>query len=76
MRARHVMPDDVHSALDKAGVMGDYLARPAYQRNDYIGWITRAAREETRSKRIAQMVAELRQGGVYMRMPHPPSAKQ
>lgn len=55
--------------------MADYEARPAYQRNDYIGWITRAAREETRSKRIAQMVDELQRGGVYMNMPHPPSVK-
>ncbi|HSG43712.1 MAG TPA: YdeI/OmpD-associated family protein [Anaerolineales bacterium] len=25
-----------------------YNARPPYQRNDYIGWITRAKREETK----------------------------
>lgn len=69
------MPPDVRDALDAADVMADYEARPAYQRNDYIGWITRAARQETRTKRIAQMVDELQRGGVYMNMAHPPSAK-
>ena len=69
------MPSDVQMALEVAGVLGDYEARPAYQRNDYVGWITRAAREDTRQKRIDQMLAELRAGGVYMNMPHPPSRK-
>ena len=69
------MPADILSALRTAGVLADYEARPAYQRNDYLGWITRAARPETRAKRIAQMLDELARGGVYMRMPHPSSAK-
>lgn len=74
-RARHPMPADVRAALKRANVVSDYEARPAYQRNDYIGWITRAAREETRNKRIDQMIEELRIGGVYMKMDHPASAK-
>ena len=69
------MPADVKTALVSAKVMADYEARPAYQRNDYIGWITRAAKEETRIKRISQMVTELKVGGVYMKMAHPASAK-
>lgn len=69
------MPQDVLDALTASGVMSDYEARPAYQRNDYIGWITRAAKEETRLKRIDQMIAELKVGGVYMKMAHPASAK-
>lgn len=69
------MPSDVQLALEAAAVLGDYEARPAYQRNDYVGWITRAAREDTRQKRIDQMLGELRAGGVYMNMPHPPSRK-
>lgn len=48
--------------------MAAYDARPPYQRNDYIGWIDRAKRPETRTKRIAQMLAELEQGDVYMKM--------
>lgn len=75
MRARNEMPEDVRSALSTAELMADYEARPAYQRNDYLGWITRAARDETRTKRINQMLDELRAGGVYMNMAHPASAK-
>jgi uncharacterized protein YdeI (YjbR/CyaY-like superfamily) len=63
------MPDDVADALAAHGVEQAYAARPPFQRNDYIGWITSARREATRSRRIAQMVAELKQGNVYMKMP-------
>ena len=74
-RARHPMPPDVLAALKRSRLLADYEARPAYQRNDYIGWITRAARDETREQRITQMIDELRRGGVYMKMAHPASAK-
>ena len=53
----------------------DYEARPFYQRNDYLAWIARAKREETRERRLAQMLDELEQGGVYMKMAHVPSRK-
>jgi uncharacterized protein YdeI (YjbR/CyaY-like superfamily) len=69
------MPDDVRAELDERGVMDLYLERPFYQRNDYLGWIGRAARIETRRGRIEQMLDELEQGGVYMRMDHPPSRR-
>lgn len=69
------MPDDVRDRLADAGVMSDYDDRPAYQRNDYLGWIERAKRPETREKRIRQMLEELSSGGVYMKMVHPSSAK-
>jgi uncharacterized protein YdeI (YjbR/CyaY-like superfamily) len=51
----------------------EFEARPAYQRNDYLGWIARARRESTRQKRLQQMLEELAAGGVYMNMPHRPS---
>jgi uncharacterized protein YdeI (YjbR/CyaY-like superfamily) len=69
------MPPDVQDALARCGVSPDYEARPPYQRNDYIGWINLAKSEETRQKRIDQMVTELKQGGVYMGMVHAPSRK-
>jgi uncharacterized protein YdeI (YjbR/CyaY-like superfamily) len=69
------MPGDVAKALAAAGLGRLYDARPDYQRNDYIAWIDRARTTETRAKRIAQMLGELQRGGVYMKMPHPPSAK-
>ena len=69
------MPEDVLELLNAEGVWQDYQARPAYQQNDYLGWISRAARPETRNKRIQQMLEELRVGGVYMKMDHPASKK-
>jgi uncharacterized protein YdeI (YjbR/CyaY-like superfamily) len=68
------MPDDVAKALIAAGLRRQYDGRPNYQRNDYVGCIDRARTEKTRTRRIAQMLGELKRGGVYMKMPHPPSA--
>ena len=56
-----------------AGLAAAYKARSAYQQNDYIGWVMSAKRPETSQKRLDQMLDELRLGGVYMRMDHPPS---
>jgi uncharacterized protein YdeI (YjbR/CyaY-like superfamily) len=64
------MPDDIRNLLTREGVMPAYNARPPYQQNDYIGWITRAKRPETRQKRIEQMLAELEAGNAYMKMPY------
>jgi len=50
------------------GLMDAYRARPPYQQNDYIGWITRAKLESTRQKRLAQMLDELEGGTTYMKM--------
>lgn len=67
-RPRYPMPDYIRDALESRGLTEAYRARPPYQRNDYIGWITRAKREETRQKRINQMLDELEKGDVYMKM--------
>ena len=64
----HEMPHDVRVALTTRKVMDAYRQRPAYQQNDYIGWITRAKLPATRQKRLEQMLAELESGGVYMHM--------
>ncbi len=69
------MADDVRRSIEDAGLVADYEERPRYQRNDYLGWIERAKRPETRQKRIEQMLDELRRGGVYMNMKHAPSKK-
>jgi len=69
------MPQDISKLLKQRGLVTDYEARPAYQRNDYLGWIARAAGDETRQKRIDQMLDELERGGVYMNMVHNPSRK-
>lgn len=74
-RPTQPMPDDVAELLAQHGVRSAYDDRPAYQRNDYLAWITRAKQPETRSKRINQMLSELEEGGVYMRMRHRPSER-
>ena len=67
-RQRYPMPDFIRDALEEKGLIAAYRARPDYQQNDYIGWITRAKREETRQNRLAQMLIELEKGDVYMKM--------
>ena len=62
------MPPEVERALEEAGLTEAYQARPPYQRNDYLGWIDRAKRHETKARRLQQMLDELEQGDVYMKM--------
>ncbi|MCQ0092678.1 hypothetical protein FGD77_13510 [Roseovarius sp. M141] len=62
------MPDDVRAALENSGMRKAYDARPPYQRNDYIGWITKVKAPETRAAHIQQMLDELKHGDVYMKM--------
>jgi uncharacterized protein YdeI (YjbR/CyaY-like superfamily) len=62
------MPDFIRDALNERNLMELYEARPDYQRNDYLWWISSPKREETRQKRLAQMLDELARGDVYMRM--------
>ena len=69
-RPRHRMPDDVRWALAARGLTDAYAQRPAYQQNDYLGWIVRAKRDETRWRRLQQMLDELAAGDVYMKMPY------
>lgn len=70
------MPEYIEKALEDNGVRKDYLERPAYQRNDYLGWIERAKKKETKQKRLNQMLHELKVGGVYMKMEHSASTKK
>lgn len=67
-RDLHPMPDFVRQALEDADLMSVYRQRPAYQQNDYLGWINRAKREATKQKRLEQMLDELQRGDVYMKM--------
>ncbi|AUX41673.1 hypothetical protein SOCE26_030950 [Sorangium cellulosum] len=75
-RPRYPMPDFVRNALGERGLMDAYTQRPAYQQNDYIGWILRAKRQETKESRLRQMLDELERGGVYMNMKHAASEKK
>jgi len=71
-RTRLEMPGFVHQALVQEGLLEAYQSRPPYQQNDYIAWITMAKQEQTRQKRLRQMLDELRQGDVYMNMSYRP----
>jgi uncharacterized protein YdeI (YjbR/CyaY-like superfamily) len=71
-RPRYPMPVDVRKALSDGELMGAYRERPAYQQNDYIGWITRAKMDETRQRRLNQMLEELERGDRYMKMAYRP----
>ena len=74
-RQRNPMPNFVKTALEESGLMTTFHERPAYQQNDYLGWISRAKLQETKLKRLQQMLDELKEGGVYMNMKHPASKK-
>ncbi len=67
-RERYPMPDFIREALAGKKLTAAYDARPPYQRNDYIGWITRAKLPATQQKRLAQMLDELAHGDAYMKM--------
>jgi len=67
-RKKHPMPAFIKTALTDAKVMDAYRARPPYQQNDYIGWITRAKQDTTKQKRLQQMLTELKGGTRYMKM--------
>lgn len=75
-RPRYPMPSCIKQALLERDLMEEYKQRPPYQQNDYIGWIECAKREETKDKRLSQMLEELETGGVYMKMNHSPSRKK
>lgn len=66
------MPEFVRPALIQRELMDAYRNRPAYQQNDYIGWITRAKHQETIEKRLAQLLDELESGDKYMKMEYRP----
>ena len=75
-RPRHEMPDFIRNSFLEHGLDEVYRSRPPYQRNDYIGWIAGAKREETRQKRLNQMLDELRGGDRYMNMAYRPRVGQ
>lgn len=67
-RPKNPMSRFVRDALQVRGLMETYRARPPYQQNDYLGWISRAKLPTTRLKRLRQMLDELEDGKLYMKM--------
>ena len=69
------MPAYVRKALDERGLMAAFRSRPPYQQNDYLSWINRAKREETKQRRLDQMLEEVEDGTKYMKMKWIPSGR-
>lgn len=67
-RPRYPMPVDAAGSLDGTGLQAVYDCRPAYQRNDYTGWITGGVRPQIRQNRDARMLQEPKEGNVCMGM--------
>jgi uncharacterized protein YdeI (YjbR/CyaY-like superfamily) len=74
-RPTHPMPEFVLRALTERGLLAAYRQRPPYQQNDYIGWINRAKRVETKQNRLDQMLHKLERGDLYMKMEYKPRKK-
>ena len=68
----HPLPDIIDNALKENDLIEIYKSRPAYQKNDYIGWIARSKTEKTLYKRLQQMLDELSDGDKYMKMEYRP----
>ena len=66
------MPEFVLDALEERDLHDAYKRRPPYQQNDYLSWINRAKRPQTKEKRLRQMLDELSRGDVYMKMDYTP----
>lgn len=69
------MPGFMKSALTTRKLFDAYRARPDYQQKAYIEWIDGAKLQDTKRKRLAQLLDELEQGTVYMGEPWQPPAK-
>jgi hypothetical protein len=71
-RSVNPLPDFIGDALRESNLEDEYRNRPAYQKNDYIGWIGRSRTEKTLIKRMDQMLEELKVGDTYMKMKYNP----
>ena len=69
------MPGNVRVALEKRNLMDAYLARPPYQKDDYLKWIALAVGAPAKQKRLDQMLEDLEQGNAYKGEPWTPPQK-
>ena len=69
------MPGNVRAELEKRNLMDAYLARPEYQKSDYLKWIALAAGPAAKQKRLDQMLDELEKGNVFKGEPWSPPPK-
>jgi uncharacterized protein YdeI (YjbR/CyaY-like superfamily) len=69
------LPGNIRAALEKRSLMDAFLARPAYQKDDYLKWISVAAGPAAKQKRLDQMLDELEKGNVFKGEPWTPPEK-
>jgi hypothetical protein len=74
-QTRQPMPGNVRAALEKRKLMDAYLARPDYQKDDYLKWIALTAGPAAKQKRLDQMLDELEKGDVFKGEPWTPPQK-
>ncbi|HLK40494.1 MAG TPA: YdeI/OmpD-associated family protein [Polyangiaceae bacterium] len=54
--AAEPIPEDLALALAEAGVSGEFVKMPVGRQNHILAWVDKAAREETRARRVAKTV--------------------
>lgn len=64
-RELNPIQDFIRERLVRENVLDKYNERPAYQRSQYIDWITSAKRETTKENRLNQMIDELKAGDSF-----------
>jgi len=69
------MPGNVRTALEKRKLMDAYLARPEYQRLEYLKTIANAYGTAAKDKLLDQMLGELENGKLYRGEAWTPPAK-
>jgi hypothetical protein len=69
------MPGNVRTALEKRKLMDAYLARPEYQRLEYLKTIANAYVTAAKDKLLDQMLGELENGKLYRGEAWTPPAK-
>ena len=69
------MPGNVRGALQKRKLMDAYLARPEYQKVEYLKWLAVAVGPAAKQKRLDQMLEELEKGGLFKGEPWTPAEK-
>ena len=69
------MPGSVSSALAKKNLMEAFRARPDYQQNGYLKWISDGAGPAAKQRRLDQMLDELQKGGLFKGESWTPPAK-
>jgi uncharacterized protein YdeI (YjbR/CyaY-like superfamily) len=71
-RGRKPIPGQIKTALAKQKLLDAFLARPDYQRDDYLTWLDAAKLPEQRQQRMTQFLEEIGKGDVYMGQPWSP----